>query len=303
MKEHYSVLLEESIALLNIKPDGIYVDGTFGRGGHSQQILNKLGALGRLIIVDKDLEAIIYAKEHFKDKRVIIVHDSFAQIGGWLTKLGIKSVDGILLDLGVSSPQLDNKERGFSFRFSGPLDMRMNTSQGITAREWISSVSEADLADVLWRYGEERFSRRIARQIVLSRKISPITTTGDLASIITQVLPFKEKGQHPATRSFQAIRIYINSELEDLEQFLLEAHTLLGNKGRIVIISFHSLEDRLVKQAFNRLASGEKLPKWVTKVPELAKFKVIAKKLRAGTKELMENSRSRSAVLRTLEKV
>lgn len=303
MREHYSVLLEESIELLNIRPDGIYVDGTFGRGGHSQQILNKLGALGRLIIVDKDLEAISYAKEQFKDKRVTIVHDSFAQIGDELAKLGIKSVDGILLDLGVSSPQLDNKERGFSFRFSGPLDMRMNTSQGITASEWISSVSEADLADVLWRYGEERFSRRIARQIVLSRKISPITTTDGLASIISKVLPFKEKGQHPATRSFQAIRIYINSELEDLEQFLLRAHTLLNNKGRIVIISFHSLEDRLVKQAFNRLASGEMLPKWVTKMPELAKFKVIAKKLRAGTKELMENSRSRSAVLRTLEKV
>lgn len=300
--EHYPVLLNESLELLNIKPDGVYVDGTFGRGGHSQAVLDKLSPNGRLIAFDKDFTAIDFAKNKILDSRFTIVHDSFAKLGYWLNKLQIERVDGVLLDLGVSSPQLDDEGRGFSFRFNSQLDMRMNQCEGVTAREWLANVTQAKLAQVLWDYGEERFAKKIAAEIIKMREIVPIVTTGDLANIITKVLPFKEKGHHPATRSFQAIRIYINKELDDLEQFLLDVPDLLNTGSRVVIISFHSLEDRLVKQAFNRLASGEVLPKWVTRMPDSSGFKVITKKLRAGIGEIMNNKRSRSAVLRTLEK-
>jgi len=300
---HYSVLLDESIELLNIKPDGIYVDGTFGRGGHSQAILKKLGEHGRLIAFDKDPDAVSYARVNFQDKRFTIIHDSFIAIDRVLEQLGISHVDGVLLDLGVSSPQLDSKERGFSFRFDAPLDMRMNNRSGITAQEWLASATETELADVFWRYGEERFSRRIAKAIVTKRTQQPILTTTELGKLIESQMPFKERGKNPATRVFQAIRIQINNELGDLEQLLQNIPFALGKNGRMVVISFHSLEDRLVKLKFNELAKGDELPKWAMVKDTQTEFKVIAKKIKAGTLELDENSRSRSAVMRCLERL
>lgn len=299
---HYSVLLEESILLLGIKPDGIYVDGTFGRGGHSRKILELLGDNGRLIAFDKDPEAVSYAKTQFIDSRFEIIHDSFANLESHLPVLGLKQVDGVLLDLGVSSPQLDNKERGFSFRFEAPLDMRMNNSVGDTAQQWLQSASEEELSEVFWRYGEERFSRRIARAIVTKREQQPISTTSELAKLVEAQIPYKERGKNPATRVFQAIRIKVNNELGDLEKILEKAPYLLKQNGRMVVISFHSLEDRLVKLKFNKLAKGDELPKWAMVNAAPAEFCVIAKKIKAGLQEVDENSRSRSAVLRCLER-
>jgi 16S rRNA (cytosine1402-N4)-methyltransferase len=207
------------------------------------------------------------------------------------------------LDLGVSSPQIDDEKRGFSFRFDSNLDMRMDNSKGISAANWINSVDEKSLADVLWNYGEEKFSRRIAKKIVATRGEKPITTTKALADLIASCIPYKEKGQHPATRSFQAVRIYINNELDDLEVILSKLPQLLAVQGRAVVISFHSLEDRIVKNAFNQLVGAQNLPKWVMVEPEPQKYKIIAKKVRAGMQELTENMRSRSAILRCLEKL
>ena len=303
MQEHYSVLLRESIKLLDIKPSGVYVDGTFGRGGHAKKILELLDLGGRLIAFDKDPEAQDYAKTHFNDRRLTLIHDSFANIDRHLPELGINAVDGVLLDLGVSSPQIDDEKRGFSFRFDSHLDMRMDNSKGISAANWINSVDEKSLADVLWNYGEEKFSRRIAKKIVATRCEKPITTTKALADLIASCIPYKEKGQHPATRSFQAIRIYINNELDDLEVILSKLPQLLAVQGRAVVISFHSLEDRIVKNAFNQLVGAQNLPKWVMAEPEPQKYKIIAKKVRAGMQELTENMRSRSAILRCLEKL
>lgn len=300
---HYSVLLQESIELLNIKPDGIYIDGTFGRGGHSRVILEKLNADGRLIAFDKDPEAINYAKENFTDNRFKIIHASFASIKEQLLDLGINQIDGILLDLGVSSPQLDNAERGFSFRYDAPLDMRMDNSKGVTAAGWLLTASEEEMADVFWRYGEERFSRRIAKAIVREREIKVFTTTTELAKLVEAQIPYRERGKNPATRVFQAIRIQVNNELGDLEQILTDAPQMLALNGRFVVISFHSLEDRLVKTAFNEFATADKLPKWAMVTDEVAEFGVIAKKVRASMAEIDENSRSRSAVLRCLERL
>ena len=300
---HYAVLLDESIRLLDINPDGVYVDGTFGRGGHSGEILSRLGPKGKLIAFDKDIEAIGYGKQKIADPRLTLVHDSFTALGSYLMDSGINHVDGIILDLGVSSPQVDTPERGFSFRFENALDMRMDNTKGVSAGEWLASVSEVDLANVLWRFGEEKFSRRIARHIVNARAAGAISTTTQLAEVIKNSVPFSEKGHHPATRSFQAIRIYINNELGDLEQFLEQFTEWLNPGGRAVVISFHSLEDRMVKTRFNQLATKEHLPKWVNKEAEIPKFKVIAKKIKAGLGEIEENNRSRSAVLRCLEKL
>lgn len=300
---HYSVLLRESCELLAIKPDGIYIDGTFGRGGHSREILSQLGESGRLIAFDKDPEAHKYALASISDPRLLMVHDSFANIAEKLRELNVDSVDGVLLDLGVSSPQLDTPERGFSFRFNAPLDMRMDNSRGISAAEWLSRADETQIADVLWRYGEEKFSRRIAKAIVTERVHSALATTDDLASLVGRVITFREKGQHPATRTFQAIRIQVNNELGDLETFLQSAPKLLKENGRIVIISFHSLEDRIVKTQFADLSTADKLPKWVMVSETTSDYKVIAKKVKASALEVAENSRSRSAVLRCLERV
>ncbi len=301
---HYSVLLNESLDLLQIKADGVYVDGTFGRGGHSRAILDRLGPKGKLLAFDKDPEAIKFAQEHFQDPRFTIFHASFASMGNSLRQCNITEVDGILLDLGVSSPQLDTPSRGFSFRFDAPLDMRMDNLNGISAETWLNQVSEVEMADIFWRYGEEKFSKKIARAIVAKRKIAPLSTTKHLADLVGEVITFREKGQHPATRVFQAIRIQINQELEDLELVLAQSPSLLARGGRMVVISFHSLEDRIVKTSFAEYVKVDKLPRWVmvTETKESA-YKVVAKKVRAQPSETEQNSRSRSAILRCLERV
>lgn len=304
MNLHYSVLLKESVDLLAIKPDGVYVDGTLGRAGHTRELLARLGVTGRLISFDKDPDAINYAQENIMDSRLSIVHASFATLSNTLKSMGITQVDGVLLDLGVSSPQIDTPERGFSFRFDAPLDMRMDNSKGISAAEWLNTVDEVELANVFWRYGEEKFSRRIARAIVATRAENPLLTTTQLANLISSLIPYKEKGQHPATRVFQAIRIQVNNELGDLEQVLIDTPDLLGLGGRMVIISFHSLEDRIVKTKFAELASSDKLPKWVMVQDEpSSEYKIIAKKVKASSDEISENGRSRSAIMRCLERV
>ena len=301
---HYSVLLKESIDLLQVKPDGVYVDGTFGRGGHSQEILKLLGDNGRLIAFDKDPEALAYAEKTINDNRFTLIHASFADLKEKLAEINIDSVDGVLLDLGVSSPQLDTPERGFSFRFDAFLDMRMDNTQGMSAAQWLNSAEEVELADVFWRYGEEKFSRRIAKAIVNKRETQPLETTTQLAELVASVIPYREKGQHPATRVFQATRIQVNNELGDLEQVLAGAPKLLNLAGRMVVISFHSLEDRIVKTSFADYTSVNKLPKWVMVSEESSSdYKVIAKKIKAGNNEIAENSRSRSAIMRALERV
>jgi 16S rRNA (cytosine1402-N4)-methyltransferase len=303
INNHYSVLLKESINLLDIKSNGIYVDGTFGRGGHTREILNKLGQEGRLIAFDKDPFAHAYANEHFKDDRLILIHDSFANLTIHLKNMGITHINGVLLDLGVSSPQLDDESRGFSFRFDASLDMRMDNTTGISAKEWINQVDELELSNILWRYGEERFSRRIAKAIVVNRKNLPISTTKQLADIIVNAIPFKEKAKNPATRSFQAIRIFINNELNDLEQLLMQIPQFLAIDGIMVVISFHSLEDRMVKTIFNNLAKSKILPRWVTAMPELPDYRLIAKKVKASVCELEQNKTRRSSILRAIKRL
>lgn len=301
---HYSVLLKESIELLNIKPNGVYVDGTLGRGGHSKEILRALGANGRLVAFDRDMDAVNYAKKNLNDTKLEIVHDNFANISKHLPGLGIERVDGIILDLGVSSPQLDDAGRGFSFMQDAALDMRMDNTRGQSAGDWINRVSEEELSDVLWRYGEEKFSRRIASNIVKERIKKPIETTLELAAIIARSVPHAKKyDKHPATRSFQAIRIYINDELGSLEALLTKLPDMLNTGGRAVVISFHSLEDRIVKTFFNSLATPNKLPKWVMQEEESASYKTIAKKVKASIAEVNENTRSRSAIMRCIERL
>lgn len=300
---HYSVLLNESIELLNIQPNGIYVDGTFGRGGHSKVILEQLGEFGRLIAFDKDPEAIEFANKFAQDKRFTIIHDSFTSATKYLDEFGIKKIDGILLDLGISSPQIDTPERGFSFRFDAPLDMRMDNTRGMSAADWLNNAEFQELAKIFWEYGEEKFSRKIAAKIIEIRDDRPLKTTLDLAKLVESVIPYKEKGQHPATRIFQATRIHINNELCDVEKILNDVPSYLTKNGRFVVISFHSLEDRIVKNKFATLATGEKLPRWVMANDKPSNYKVIAKKIKASLAELEENSRSRSAVMRCLERI
>lgn len=304
---HNPVLLQESIDALNIEPSGLYIDGTFGRGGHSQAILDCLSHEGRLIAFDKDPAAIATAHARFgNESRFSIFHYSFAQLQETLRAEKLcGAVDGVLLDLGVSSPQLDDPARGFSFQRSGPLDMRMNPDHGINAKEWINSAKEADIASVLYEYGEERYSRRIARAIIRARTEAPIADTGQLAEIIKQAHPRWEKKKHPATRSFQGIRIYINNELGDLEDGLQQSYHCLKKKGRLAVISFHSLEDRKVKQFFRLMADGADLPPDLPVLDEAInrKLKNIGNKIKAGKQELSINPRARSAVLRVAEKL
>ena len=301
---HATVLLNEAVAALAIKADGVYVDGTFGRGGHSRKILGQLGESGKLIALDKDLTA-IEAGKTWQDKRFQIVHSGFVQLVEVLSKQGIEKVDGILLDLGVSSPQLDDAERGFSFRFDAPLDMRMDVSRGVTAAQWLATVDEVLLGEVIHDYGEERFAKQIARSIVAARAICPIDTTRQLAELVGKSVRTREPGQNPATRTFQAIRIYINQELEELAQILPDCVKSLSSKGRLVVISFHSLEDRIVKHFMRDMAEGDKLPRNVpiraSEVPE-GKLHLIGKAVRAGGKELDVNPRARSAVMRVAER-
>lgn len=304
---HVPVLLQEVIEGLAIKANGIYVDATFGRGGHSKEILKCLGPEGRLIAIDKDPAAIAEAQKALaNDPRFCIVHASFAELKsvieerGWLGK-----VDGILMDLGVSSPQLDDPERGFSFLREGPLDMRMDTTKGIDAATWINQASEADIANVLWVYGEERQSRRIARAIVEERHQAAITTTKQLADLIAKVCWSKDRHKHPATRSFQAIRIFVNSELEDLKRGLTQCLEVLSVGGRICVISFHSLEDGLVKDFIQKGVKGDDFPPDMPiKAEQLnQRLKKVSRLVRPTPRETRENPRARSARLRIAEKL
>jgi len=301
---HTTVLLDEAVEALAIKPDGIYVDGTFGRGGHSKKILERLGANGKLIALDKDPAAVAAGKE-WRDARFQMVHRGFAQMAEVLREQGIQKVDGVLLDLGVSSPQLDDAARGFSFRFDAPLDMRMDVSSGMTAAQWLATVDESLLAEVIRDYGEERFARQIARAVVAARAIEPIHTTRQLVELVGKTVRTREAGQNPATRTFQAIRIYLNRELEELARVLPECVTHLKTGGRLVVISFHSLEDRIVKHYLRDMAEGDKLPRNVpiraSEVPQ-GKLNLIGRAVRAGAAELQANPRARSAVMRVAER-
>ena len=305
--EHKPVLLRESVEALAIEPDGIYVDGTFGRGGHSQYILEQLGSNGRLIAFDKDPQAIATADEKFSDEsRFSIHHGSFAELEEYLIAQGLcGEINGILLDLGVSSPQLDDPQRGFSFQQSGPLDMRMNDQLGMSAAQWINKAKETEIANVIYEYGEERYSRRIARAIVLAREDELLNDTRQLAEIIKQAHPRWEKKKHPATRSFQGIRIFINNELGDLDECLQQSYRCLAKEGHLAVISFHSLEDRKVKRFFKRMVEGDKLPPDIPIMDEAVnrKMRLVGKRIKAGKQELDENPRARSAVLRVASKL
>ncbi len=303
--QHQPVMLTEVLHGFAIKPDGIYVDATFGRGGHSQAILGQLSSVGRLIAIDKDLDAIAYAQQAITDKRFSIHHGSFATLKNILDSLQLfGKIDGILFDLGVSSPQLDNPARGFSFKQTGKLDMRMDLSSGVDAATWIEQMPEQEIARVLWEYGEERFSRRIARAIIGARQVTPITTTQQLSEIVSAAIPSWEKGKHPATRSFQAIRIAINHELDDLQTGLEQALEALNIGGRLLVISFHSLEDRIVKHFIQHHERGDRFPaklpvKHSEHKPRLKRF---GRAIKPSAAEVSGNPRSRSAVLRIAEK-
>ena len=303
---HQTVLLREAVEALVTTPAGFYVDGTFGRGGHSRYLLERLDASGRVLGVDKDPAARACAEELEKsDSRFVFYHGSFAQLPHQLRRMGIDAVDGILLDLGVSSPQLDEARRGFSFQHDGPLDMRMDTSRGETAAEWLSHAGEQEILEVLREYGEERFARRIAAAIVAARAEAPISTTGRLARIVSEANPRWEKHKHPATRAFQAIRIKVNRELEDLEELLHGALDMLRVGGRLVVISFHSLEDRLVKRYMRDMARGERYPAGLP-VPDSAfnrRMKIVGKAVKASADEIERNVRARSAIMRVAEKI
>ncbi|UTW14103.1 16S rRNA (cytosine(1402)-N(4))-methyltransferase RsmH [Marinobacterium rhizophilum] len=300
---HTTVLLHEAVEALVQDPDAFYIDGTFGRGGHSGLILQQLQASGRVLAIDKDPEAITYAGERFGDEpRFEIERGSFADMDQYVRARNLAGkVGGILLDLGVSSPQLDDAARGFSFLNEGPLDMRMNPDVGQSAAQWIATASEKEMADVIFTYGEERFARRMARAIVAARQEVQITTTAQLAKIIAEANPAWEKGKNPATRAFQAIRIHINRELEDLERCLDQALDLLSIGGRLVVISFHSLEDRIVKRFMRKHVKGdEHLPRGIPVTQDMLnqRLKSVGKAIKASPAEVDKNPRARSAVMR-----
>lgn len=311
--EHSTVLLHETVEGLALKENGIYIDGTFGRGGHSRLILSKLADNGKLIAIDRDPKAVAEAKK-IQDPRFHIEHNTFSEILPICEKLGLAGkIDGILLDLGVSSPQLDDAARGFSFMKDGPLDMRMDNSQGLSAAEWLQQVSEQDLAWVLKTFGEERFAKKIAKAIVDYNKSAVqnggecLTRTLQLAELIAQTVPFKDKHKHPATRSFQAIRIFINAELDELEKVLASALAVLAPGGRLSIISFHSLEDRMVKHFMRKQSQGEAIPKGLPlredQIQRNQRLKVIGKAIMPSEDEIAQNPRARSAVLRIAERL
>ncbi len=304
---HIPVLLNEAVTALSIQPDGCYIDGTFGRGGHSKAILAALSDNGTLLGLDRDPEAIKVGQQLAQeDKRFTIEQCAFSTLSQVINeRFWQGKVNGILLDIGVSSPQLDQAERGFSFQYDGPLDMRMNPEQGQSAAQWLATAEMTDIEYVLKNYGEERFAKRIARAIVETRDETPITTTKQLATLIDKASPFREKHKHPATRSFQAIRIYINNELGELTEALQQALDSLAIGGRLVVISFHSLEDRIVKRFFREQAKGDDLPSHfpVTADQLNPTIKLIGKAVKAGEEELKVNPRARSAVLRVVEKL
>lgn len=305
--KHLTVLCTETVHAVLVDPNGIYIDATFGRGGHARHLLEQLGTQARVIAFDKDPEAIAEGNRLAAiDSRFSIVHDSFAALAAHVDRLGLSGkVTGILADLGVSSPQIDDAERGFSFQHDGPLDMRMDTTRGQSAATWLASISEANLIDVLKTYGEERFARRIARALIAAREQGAITRTGQLAEIVAVAHPAWEKHKHPATRSFQAIRIAVNRELGDLEDLLEQSLRALAPGGRLAVISFHSLEDRLVKQFIQRQADGDNFPPGlpVTKAQMNPQLKKVGKAIAPSDAEISANPRARSAHLRVAERL
>ncbi|MGC1507972.1 16S rRNA (cytosine(1402)-N(4))-methyltransferase RsmH [Ketobacter sp.] len=305
--KHETVLLDEAVEALVTNLSGVYIDATFGRGGHSFQVLARLSADGGLIGLDKDPEAIrAGTKLAESDARFNIVHTSFADLEQVIAQRGLTGqIDGVLLDLGVSSPQLDDPERGFSFMNDGPLDMRMNNQAGRTAADWLNVAGADEIATILKEFGEERFSRRIARAIVEYRDQQPLTTTAQLAGVIAKASPSREKGKHPATRSFQAIRIYINRELDDLADTLEQCLAVLKQGGHLVVISFHSLEDRIVKRFIQRKEKGEPLPRHLPVRDEMVQreLRSLGKAIKASDEEVARNVRARSAIMRVAEKL
>lgn len=304
---HKPVLLEESVSALLVQSDGIYVDGTFGRGGHSRAILARLGAAGRLLGFDRDPEAVAVGRAlAAEDGRFSIHRGSFADIGRLLDEAGIDArLNGVLLDLGVSSPQLDTPERGFSFMADGPLDMRMDPDGGESAAQWLARAEHHEIATVLREFGEERFANRIARAIVETRAQTPLRTTAQLAELVARAVPKREPGKHPATRTFQAVRIQVNGELEALRRCLDQVCDRLAVGGRLAVISFHSLEDRLVKRFIRRESRGPELPKGVPAraVEVQGRLRPVGKSVRPSTDEEAQNPRARSATLRVAERL
>ena len=301
---HRAVLLDEAVAALAIKADRVYVDATFGRGGHSRKILETIGPAGRLIALDRDQTAIAAAQE-IKDPRFQALHASFGQLQAVLSAVGVTKVAGVLLDLGVSSPQLDDPSRGFSFRHNGPLDMRMDQGQEQDAAQWLNHASEEEIAGVVKDYGEERFAKQIARSIVTARGQRPLSTTRELAALVAGAVKTRERGQDPATRTFQAVRIFLNRELEELALVLTQTMDMLEAGGRLAVISFHSLEDRIVKRFMRDQANPDtmpsRLPLKATQLPQ-PKLIIIGKPVYASDAEVAANPRARSAVLRVAEK-
>lgn len=292
---------------LAMDPNGTYVDGTFGRGGHSRAILTRLGAGGRLIAIDRDPEAVVVGRAlEQSDRRFSMLSGRFGSIGDLLAQIGVRGeLAGLLLDLGVSSPQLDAAERGFSFSAEGPLDLRMDPREGESAAQWLSHASETQITQVLFEFGEERFARRIARNIVAQRSDSPLLTTTQLAALVARSVPTREPGKHPATRTFQALRIRINEELSEVEACLRQSCDLLAQAGRLVVISFHSLEDRIVKRFMRRESLGPVLPKGlpVTAEASRGRLRVLGKPVRASALEVASNPRARSAIMRIAERL
>jgi 16S rRNA (cytosine1402-N4)-methyltransferase len=303
---HETVLLSQAVDALITRPQGVYVDGTFGRGGHSREILTRLGENACLLGIDKDPQAIEVGRGlALQDRRFLIVQGSFADTLQLVAEQGLGKVDGVLLDLGVSSPQLDQPERGFSFLRDGPLDMRMNPQQGQSAAQWLAVADEAEIAQVLKDFGEERFAKRMARALIAERNRQPIMTTLQLARVLADAHPAWEKGRHPATKAFQGIRIFINNELGDLSRFLEQSLDLLAVGGRLVVISFHSLEDRMVKRFIKRHVRGDELPANVPIRSDQLNQRLIhvGKAVRADAQEVDSNARSRSAIMRVAEKI
>lgn len=301
---HVTVLLEEAVEALAIKPDGVYIDATFGRGGHSRRILSALNEKGRLVAVDRDPQAIA-AGEKIDDPRFRLVHRAFGELAEAAREAGVDAVDGVLFDVGVSSPQIDDGERGFSFRHDAPLDMRMDTTQGETAAEWLARADEREITEVIRNYGEERFAFQIAKKVVAARLEQPVVTTGQFAALVRSAVRTREPGQDPATRSFQALRIHINQELRQLEIALPQALDLLKPGGRLAVISFHSLEDRIVKNFMRQQSAPDALPKNLPlRADQLPKPKLnlVGKAIKPSVAEVEANPRARSAVMRVAEK-
>lgn len=302
---HVTVLLQEAVDALNVRGDGLYVDGTFGRGGHAAAILDRLGPAGRLLALDRD-PAAIAAGVGMKDGRLTLLHERFGELGRVLDRLGWGLVDGVLLDVGVSSPQLDDAERGMSFRFDAPLDMRMDITRGITAADWLESASLREIEEVVRNYGEERFAHAVAKAIVAARSCGPVGTTRRLAEVVAAAVRTREPGQHPATRTFQALRILVNQELEELSLALPQVVDRLRPGGRLVVISFHSLEDRIVKRFMRDEVRGPALPEGLpVRASEMPKgrLRLVGKPVRASAAEVAVNPRSRSAIMRVAERV